>query len=134
MEAGTKHSPEALVKMSVSQVQRHGEKADRFWDQVDKDGPLPELRPELGQCWVWKEGSAFTYNGYGRFDNGKAHVKGYIIQGGVIPRGFDLDHLCRTRACIRKSHLEPVTRKVNIRRAYASRREEDSWMEDSSTW
>jgi len=27
-----------------------------------------------------------------------------------------LDHLCRNRACVRPSHLEPVTQTENIRR------------------
>lgn len=26
---------------------------ERFWAKVNKDGPIPEHRPELGPCWVW---------------------------------------------------------------------------------
>jgi hypothetical protein len=32
-----------------------------------------------------------------------------------------LDHTCRQRNCVCPSHLEPVTRKENMRRAAASR-------------
>jgi HNH endonuclease/Zinc-binding dehydrogenase len=27
---------------------------ERFWDKVDKHGPVPEHAPELGRCWLWK--------------------------------------------------------------------------------
>lgn len=35
---------------------------------------------------------------------------------GPIPAGLDMDHLCRNRACCNPLHLEPVTRKENLRR------------------
>lgn len=25
----------------------------RFWEKVNKDGPIPEHQPELGPCWEW---------------------------------------------------------------------------------
>jgi|SRR5580658_5854190 hypothetical protein len=25
---------------------------ERFWSKVDKNGPVPSHRPELGQCWI----------------------------------------------------------------------------------
>lgn len=40
----------------------------------------------------------------------------YELETGPIPDGLDLDHLCRVRACVRPSHLEPVTRAVNLAR------------------
>jgi hypothetical protein len=45
-----------------------------------------------------------------------AHRYGYELQVGSVPDGLTLDHLCRNRACVRASHLEPVTSKVNILR------------------
>jgi hypothetical protein len=26
---------------------------DRFWSKVDKNGPIPAHRPDLGPCWSW---------------------------------------------------------------------------------
>jgi hypothetical protein len=40
----------------------------------------------------------------------------FLAAGKVIPDGFDLDHLCRNRLCIKVAHLEPVTRKQNMER------------------
>lgn len=37
----------------------------RFWSKVDKDGPIPAHKPELGQCWVWT--ASKNNAGYGRF-------------------------------------------------------------------
>jgi hypothetical protein len=70
-------------------------------------------------CWEW-EGSKSTA-GYGRLDlgNGKttgAHRAAYLLLVGPIPDQLPLDHLCRNRACIRPSHLEPVTNRINVLR------------------
>jgi hypothetical protein len=46
-----------------------------------------------------------------------AHRYAYEWLIGPIPIGLDLDHLCRTRECVNPNHLEPVTRKENIRRS-----------------
>lgn len=102
----------------------------RFLAKVDKDGPLPEKRPELGPCWAWtgaKQGS-----GYGHFRlEGRgigAHVAAYALMRGSIPEGTELDHLChpgdgscprvtcRHRLCVNPDHLEPVTRLENQKR------------------
>jgi hypothetical protein len=94
-----------------------GDVLDRFWAKVDKDGPVPRHRIELGQCWVW---TAATAKGYGRF----AIRHGFVVQAhrfsfeieAPIPDGLELDHLCRNRACVRRGHLEPVTTRTNLLR------------------
>lgn len=82
----------------------------RFWEQVDQT-----TTPD--GCWTWT--GSMQENGYGAFRIAcatNAHRAGYEIQVGPIPDGMVLDHLCRNRACVRASHLEPVTHRENILR------------------
>jgi hypothetical protein len=93
-----------------------------FWSRVDRDGPVPEYAPHLGPCWLWL--GSTTHDGYGKVgwrEAGQthqplAHVWAYRVWVGPIGDGLELDHLCRTRACVRPSHLEPVTKRVNCYR------------------
>lgn len=95
--------------------------AERLWEKVDKNGPTPEHRPDLGHCWIWTANK--VRNGYGTLGAGGkyggmvlAHRTAYELEVGPIPTGIQLDHLCRNRACVRPSHLEPVTQRENILR------------------
>lgn len=89
-----------------------------FWEKVDKIGPVPTAKPELGPCWIWL--TNINPNGYGQFTISKktrfTHILAYEWIVGKVPFGLELDHLCRNRACCNPSHLEPVTRSENIRR------------------
>ncbi|MGJ5736690.1 HNH endonuclease [Streptomyces caniscabiei] len=94
----------------------------RFFSKVDKDGPIPKHRIELGPCWLWK--ACKDSSGYGSFRyqgrTTSAHRFSYVVlAGGTIPDGLQLDHLCRTRHCVRPDHLEPVTPQENILRSEA---------------
>ena len=81
---------------------------ERFWSKVDRSGP----------CWEWLAGK--TPEGYGLFWLNKtyigAHRMAYILTAGLIPDGFELDHLCRNPRCVRPSHLEAVTSQENQHR------------------
>lgn len=94
---------------------------ERFWLKVNKNGPIPEPTPWLGECWVWT-GAKFR-NGYGAFKADghtvRAHRWLYEQTYGPIPNGFVPDHLCRVRNCVRQSHLEIVTYQENTRRGNA---------------
>lgn len=86
-----------------------------FWAKVNKLGAVhPILKT---RCWLWT--ASTSEGGYGRFTVGKrtivAHKVSYML-GNTIPEGMQLDHLCRTRPCIRSDHLEPVTPSVNTQR------------------
>jgi hypothetical protein len=89
----------------------------RLWDRINKNGPVSTYRPDLGACWIWQ---GATSNGYGRvrFD-GKtrlAHRVVWTLTIGEFPEDKQPDHLCRVRACVNPSHLEPVTQRINLLR------------------
>jgi hypothetical protein len=90
----------------------------RFWERVDKAGPIPDYRPDLGECWI----SSHRPNnkGYPMFavfgTKVPAYRYSYEIEVGPIPDGLELDHLCRVPTCVRPVHLEPVTHAENQRR------------------
>jgi len=70
-------------------------------------------------CWVWQRAKG-SRDGYGRKGVGRrvllAHRVYFERVRGPIPKGLQLDHLCRVRACVNPDHLEPVTSKTNVRR------------------
>jgi hypothetical protein len=65
------------------------------------------FEPNTG-CWLWMGG--LHPKGYG------PHRKIFLRSGRSIPKGFELDHLCRVRSCVNPEHLEPVTHAVNLAR------------------
>jgi hypothetical protein len=96
----------------------------RFWPKVDKDGPVPAQRPDLGPCWLWTAGTNGYGYGYFNMDarrathmNAGAHRVAYELLIGPIPEGLTLDHLCLNNPCVNPAHLEPVTLAENIRRS-----------------
>lgn len=80
----------------------------RFWNKVNvvDEG-----------CWLWTASKA---EGYGLFwfDGRlvKAHRFAHELVNGEIPEGYEVDHLCEVRACVRPDHLEAVTKQENMRR------------------
>jgi hypothetical protein len=108
--------------------------SDRFWEKVNKNGPIPSHRPELGPCWLWT--AAPDSHGYSTFfatartDGVRRMVTayrwGWEQEHGPVPSGLELDHLCRTRACVRHDHLEAVTGAVNRQRGRNVNREKIS--------
>lgn len=87
---------------------------NRFWYKVDK----------TGNCWEW---IACTNNdGYGRFRlNGKpqlTHCLSYEDKFGKIPKGLELNHICRNRHCVNPDHLEAITHKENIQKGISANR------------
>lgn len=77
-----------------------------------------KLLAVVGQCWVVAKGR--TNKGYGRFEWDSefyAHRVAFRwAQGRPIKERLEIDHLCKTRACVRPAHLEEVTAKINILR------------------
>ena len=76
---------------------------------------LPE--PNSG-CWLWI--GYLSTAGYGRIryhgQDITAHRLVYELTKSRVPKGLELDHLCRVRCCCNPEHLEPVTHIENSRR------------------
>ena len=82
---------------------------ERFWAKVNKEGPIPENRPDLGPCWDWLGATIIGYGVFGRGPQKLVHRLSYEIFVGPIPYGLQIDHLCRNRSCLNPDHLEAVT-------------------------
>lgn len=88
-----------------------GTASPNFWANVDK----------TGDCWIWtssrtRQGGRAGTGGYGKWGGRMAHRVSYEALVSPIPEGLQLDHLCRTPACVNPQHLEPVTGAENLRR------------------
>jgi hypothetical protein len=86
---------------------------DRFWDKVvEATGPSPN---GWTGCWLWT--ACINGHGYGKIKANRrdvgAHRLAYEMVVGVIPDGFEIDHLCRRRHCVNPAHLEPVRPRIN---------------------
>ena len=123
-DCGNKAKRQGMCDKHRRREMNHGETTDprrrRFWSKIDKNGPIPEGRPDLGPCWVWT-GYVHEGTGYGHFGVREGtrlvHRIAYQYLVGPIPRGLHLDHLCRNRRCVNaEGHLEPVTPRENIKR------------------
>ncbi|KKL77182.1 hypothetical protein LCGC14_2037470 [marine sediment metagenome] len=84
---------------------------ERFFSHVEK----------TDRCWLW---TAYKdKDGYGVFHfvrrrqgirkRLRAHRWSYEHHFGPIPKGYLIDHICRTSACVRPTHLRVVTPREN---------------------
>lgn len=84
-----------------------------FWKKCVYD-------PETG-CVLWI--GARNDKGYGTFGAGGKTTAAYRWiwerNEGPIPAGYEVDHLCRNRACVNLEHLEIVTHHENVLRGEA---------------
>lgn len=85
-------------------------------------GPHYTIDPDTG-CWLWVRAKS---SGYGKMrlsggEWGYAHRGFYEQHVGPIPVGFEIDHICRNRACVNPDHLRIATGAQNAQNQGARR-------------
>ncbi len=97
----------------------------RFWKRVNKNGPVPAHRPDLGPCWLWMLKRGEPCDGYGSFkfrgQRFMAHRIAVRLVRGRIRLLWDPDHLCLLKCCVNPDHIEEVPHGVNVRRGVLAR-------------
>jgi hypothetical protein len=83
---------------------------ERFWREVNKDGPVPADRPELGPCWVWTGHRSAAGYGTIPLPGGwqQAPRFAYELLKGPIPGKRRVIQLCGLNACVNPDHLRAV--------------------------
>lgn len=93
---------------------------ERFWSNVNKDGPIPERKPELGQCWIWKGAHAGEYAVFQEpFTNHQIRGSRFAweLENQPMEEHLFACHHCDNRGCVRPSHIFPGTQKQNMQDA-----------------
>ena len=82
---------------------------------------LSKLHRNSDGCLVWL--GHVERGGYGVFWDGvrlvKAHRMALRLAGIAVPAGYEVDHLCRNRACCNVEHLDVVTTQKNVHRSFS---------------
>lgn len=91
---------------------------ERLWSRVDKNGPIPDHRPDLGPCWVWT-GSKHRGRQHGQIGLRAGvllwtHRLSWELTNGPIPGGLFVLHHCDNPPCVNPDHLWLGTQRDNV--------------------
>lgn len=102
--------------------------AERLDRALDKSGPVPAHRPELGPCWQWVRACSVERNGrvqYPRINDHRGELAGkkatlraaraaWILAHGPIGDGLEVCHSCDNIRCCNPGHLFLGTHAENM--------------------
>lgn len=111
---------------------------ERFWEKVDKNGPIPKHMPHLGQCWLWT--ARTNVLGYGNIREGipskrtlLSHRVSWELHNESIPEGLYALHSCDNPTCVNPMHLFLGTDLDNMQDRDAKKRRSPPRGEKSGT-
>lgn len=88
--------------------------AERFWEKVDKNGPI--VSSMTTRCWVWVacvDGCGYGMIGLGNGKVGKANRVSWELHFGPLVGKECALHHCDNPGCVRPDHLFKGTQKDN---------------------
>jgi hypothetical protein len=90
------------------------------FDEMTPPGPAFWSKVDRGDCWEWqgeigKGGYGIWYPGRPRYGTRYVHRIVWLALISVIPDGYEVDHECWVRHCVRPSHMQLLTLAENRR-------------------
>ena len=112
---------------------------ERFWEKVNKFGPIKPFYADMGNCWTWtgsRDGvggyGTFSYHGearYGKAGPCRAHWFMLVVVLGIeIPEDEEILHLCDEPRCVRPEHLAVGPHQANMIDARTKGRMKKGWI------
>jgi hypothetical protein len=77
---------------------------------------LAKFSVQDGECLRWTK--KHDADGYGQVRHDgqmrRVHRVAYVLANGTVPDGFEVDHICHTRDCLKLEHLRLLSHKHNM--------------------
>lgn len=86
-----------------------------LWERIER------WTDRSGGCWVWTHWLDQDGYAHASYEGKRVRVHRWSWEqvNGPVPPGLELDHLCRTRGCVRPDHLQAVSHRENMMRGVA---------------